>query len=227
MDMKLLCFFWFGCATAALAQQPDSVRVEYMTETAKPNSIGEPAHSRRFKALYRRFIRAQIKETTLIKVAGLPYGGEVGGHGYWGINSQIGVEQKLSPAWSVYVAVPVNYRSYSDYGDIAAIRGGVSTRWYYSMLKRMRLGRQADNFSSQYVGANVFFPVAVLSRRLPSPTATELSALEPAAWLSLNLGMQRRLGKYAFFDLSGGPLREMGGAGQVRFQLNFTFGFGL
>ena len=185
------------------------------------------------RVLYRRFIRAQIEEKTLVTIAGLPFYGDYSQSSYWGLTSQVGVEQKLTPSWSVLAAAITRYRSEVGYADRAYIRALLGTRWYYSMKRRMAQGKSANNFSSQYLAFETVLPVWSRATFRGDPNSRSVSYTpdpftapdRPAVFVGI--GMQRRLGRFGYFDLSGGFLNTFNPISATRLSINFTIGFGL
>ncbi len=109
----------------------------------------------------------------------------------------VGVETKLGKAVSIgadyYYSPPFeNGLIVNLGGDIAntSTRVGTTVRWYYDMKKRIAAGRSASNFSGNYVALE-----AVAFRIDNALRGRELVA---------KFGIQRRLLRYGYFDLSYG-----------------------
>lgn len=108
----------------------------------------------------------------------------------WPLQLQLGVERKLSNSVSLNVMVSTTLRAnekwFTDY-EIT-----LEPRWYYSMNRRIREGKQANNVSGNYI--------SLAFNRLE-----HLSQINYTAYgASLNWGMQRRLFDRGYFDLGFG-----------------------
>lgn len=192
--------------TLTAQAQTDSVRTTYAEEVDQRDISTQRSGSRFVKA-YRKFIREQFEETTLIKLGALPqWGYGKGDHGYVGFNSEIAVEQKLIPAVSVLTRLWTYYRNFGSYGRDVSVSGQLAGRWYYSISRRIREGKSANNFSNQYFMLQTNLPLYTAYTRLGDP----LVAQSPFAWSGLAWGSQRRLGKWGYADINiglGYPLR--------------------
>jgi hypothetical protein len=235
MNRYVLLLFCTGLTICfATAQTTDSIRVDYATDTAWVTTT-QPANSpRRVRVWYRRFIRAQHQELTLVKLTALPFfgGGAVSGS-YWGYNAHMGIERKLSPAFSVNVENLIYYQNFRRYADHVYMRAMVGGRWYYRMNQRIAQGLSANNLSSNYLSINALVPVwrqftLTSDATLRNPLAQSLlnAQPEPGALL-LTWGIQRRLGRYGYFDFSTGPYKSFKPGTSLNWSLNFTIGLGL
>ncbi|MBO0932829.1 hypothetical protein [Fibrella aquatilis] len=232
--MRPTLLLWLLASLTVYGQKADSVRVSYGTETVPTDSPNRQEPLRRARVLYRRFVRAQIEEKTLITVAGLPYFiGSSPSSSTWGFTSQVGVEQKLTPAWSVLAAAITRYRGESDFADRATIRALLGARWYYSMKRRMAAGKSANNFSSQYLAFEAGLPVWNGTTFRGDPSSRSVKSYpdpfttpdRPAVFVGI--GLQRRLGRFGYFDLSGGFARKLNTNSTTSLSVNFSIGFGL
>lgn len=104
------------------------------------------------------------------------------------------IEAKLAPMLSIQAAGTYYHTRQTSFN-----RGGYGTdiriepRWYYDMPGRIRSGKSANNLTGNYIGLegrNFWY-------------GSKLLKYESQA-LSLRFGMQRRLWRYGFFDLSYG-----------------------
>lgn len=233
MRTTTILLFWLLFSLTAHGQKLDSVQVSYGTETIQPDSANRQEPLRRARVLYRRFVRAQIEEKTLITIAGLPFGGGSSQSSFWGFTSQVGVEQKLTPFWSVLAAAITRYRNEADYADRAIVRALFGARWYYSMKRRMAQGKSANNFSSQYLAIETGLPIWSRTTFRGDPNGQSIKYTpdpfttpdRPAVFVGI--GLQRRLGRFGYFDLSGGFARALNTASATKLSINFTIGFGL
>ena len=155
--MKPLLFFVLLSATVN-AQLRDSVQIEYSQE---------PLDSTRLKleAAFRYITRATVEEKTLVKlgvISPLPsYFGGIGAYGSVGLFA--GVERKLLPSLSVQAAVTNRYSYYGKLVYVYSLELPLESRFYYSINRRIRKRKSANNFSNNYLGvslSNVLFAKA-------------------------------------------------------------------
>lgn len=221
--MRYLQAILLALLTVTAQAQTDSVRTEYVEETARNDTSAQRSGSR-FLKVYRQFIRAQVEETTLLKIGAIPeWGFNKNDRGYVGFTSEVGVEQKLIPAFSVLAAVRTHYRNFGTYGRDVTTNARVAGRWYYGINRRIREGKSANNFSNQYVMWQTNLPLYAGQSKLSDPT----TALTGYAWTGLALGAQRRLGRLGYTDVNFGmgyPLRALG---SVVLSGSVIIGFGL
>lgn len=182
------------------AQQIDSTRLLYSQEI---DSLPPKPENRLTKTVYRRFIRAQVEEKTLIKVGMLPTSAGFGADGYtiWGFKSEVGVERKLTPALSVLFAGRAQYRRInSSFPGTTVFNGVLAGRWYYNMPKRIRQRKSANNFSDQYLTLEINQLIR------PQTTSSTLIPVYPRSGplVRMAFGAQRRLGHLMYLDASIG-----------------------
>ncbi|AXE20060.1 hypothetical protein DR864_21055 [Runella rosea] len=195
------------------AQQKDSVRVEYAEESIEQSDFKK-------KEAFRYLTHANIEEKTLIKIGFLPTFGWSKGSGITGVGySELSIEHKLKPQWSVMGGINQIYRrnhSYS-YGYYAGLMLG--TRYYYSIKKRMELGKSANNFSNNYLQFQVEKPLYGYQHlqgiahgirkngeeyREPHGVPKITEGMPAFVRFRLGWGIQRRLGKWGYFDAGAG-----------------------
>ncbi|WP_138995035.1 hypothetical protein [Larkinella sp. C7] len=176
-----------------------------------------------------------------------------------GLNLEVLAEQKISPAFSVLVGLDYipQYSSYRQFvntkpgvglkvrsfGNQAKARFGV--RHYYMMARRIREGKTANNFSGNYVGLQVDRPVIYQYTRhdydsqtgtpYTDKTSIPLFRLNQPS-LELTWGMQRRLWRLGYIDVSAGPRMTFIGESSIpvvyekytsfSFQFNALIGIG-
>lgn len=206
--------------------QTDSVRTSYDEETTRNDTSAQRSGSR-FVRAYRKFIRAQVEETTLITIGALPrfgYAGYVGPA--YGVSTQVGIEQKLVPALSVLAVVRTNYARLGSFSEEVTMRGVLAGRWYYAQNRRMRAGLSANNFSNQYLTIQTSHPLLSRGRLL---TTGETYALKANDYVSLGYGVQRRLGRFGYMDWNIGPGYLLNNRTDFssRFTINVSFSVGL
>lgn len=222
-SLSLVCLVsWFVGASVVAHAQSDSVRTEYKTED-------EHISRSEIQRLFRYITRANIEETTLIKIGGLPNSvklsqsiNSIGG----GVNTDISIEQKIYPSISVLFGFDSQLsasRIFSDaraasnyeYRSLAISSSAkVSVRYYYSMARRIKEGKTASNLSGTYLAIQADRPVMgyFRGRRYDAVSGgfqTELSkqplwSLDSPSY-GLLWGFQQRLGKRGYVDLNVGP----------------------
>ncbi len=115
-------------------------------------------------------------------------------------------EVKLAPMLSIqgsgsfsrYFRVRYGLGSVSPGGHSVVMR--VEPRWYFDMPSRIRAGKSANNLTGNYIGLE-----GSTNKYWSSDHTTSESNS-----LGLRFGMQRRLWRYGFFDLSYGVLHQSG-----------------
>lgn len=192
--------FFAVLAYRVSAQQIDSTQLVYSQEI---DSLPAKPESRLARAVYRRFVRAQIEEKTLIKAGILPTSAGFGTDGYsvWGFKSEVAIERKLTPAFSVLFAGRTQYRRVSTSQNGSAIFNGVlAGRWYYNMPNRIRKGKSANNFSDQYITLELD---QLIWPQIPS-SAPIIVYPRSGPLVRAAFGAQRRLGRFIYLDASIG-----------------------
>ncbi|GAB2554129.1 hypothetical protein [Spirosoma aerophilum] len=224
-----LCFFLGHLINCAYGQS-DSVRTEYKTED---DTISRSEIQR----VVRYITRANIEEKTLLKFGVFPNSASYTQNGYVntiGFNTELSVEHKLSPSFSVLLGIDnqlsINYTPRNANSRLSASPGQilwlfnrgfytqsfakVAVRHYYGMARRIREGRSANNFSGAYIGVQVRRPVFSYTqarrRELTSGEyRTEKYASSPGDYhttsFGLQWGIQQRLGRRGYIDLNAGP----------------------
>jgi hypothetical protein len=222
-SLSLVCLVsWFVSASVVAQAQSDSVRTEYKTED-------EGISRSEIQRLFRYITRANVEETTLIKIGGLPNSvsfsqsiNSIGG----GINTDISIERKIYPSISVlfgfdsqlsasrlfagpHAASNYDYRSLSINSSAK-----VAIRYYYSMARRIKEGKTASNLSGTYLSFQADRPVLgyFRGRRYDAVSGgfqTELRkqplwSMDSPSYVLL-WGFQQRLGKRGYVDLNVGP----------------------
>ena len=201
----------------AFAQQ-DSVLVTYDEE---------PAESSNFllKEKYKYFTRATVEEKFMLKagLSGLGYGG------FYGLflEHAFAFEKKINVPFSVLA----QYRHGMNGWDNSHLGLDVGVRYYYSLPRRIRKGKSANNLSANYFsvqldntwsGGNTYVPRGQF--------ASVETWTRRSSHVSLLYGIQRRLGKHGYIDFNiGGAYQpnQWFGDNRRRFSLdaNFSIGF--
>lgn len=130
----------------------------------------------------------------------------------------LGIEHKLSPAFSLQLTYglsgtnrydslsPVEPFPYPDttfYFPVSTSLGihrfGLQSRWYYDMGQRIRAGLSANNFSGNYFGLELAYTTFG-----PGLSGEEARLASEQMTAGLRWGLQRRLFRYSFLDVSFG-----------------------
>lgn len=223
------------------AQTTDSIRTELTVEDHAVSA----SDTKRF---LRYITRADIEEKTLIKLGVWPATNNGTGASRpllgLGLNAETTIEQKLTPAISVYVGANYAYR-YVRYERVLfnqpvngvtnsidklreftlSTKAGV--RYYYAMAKKVREGKVANNFSGNYVAIQAeryltndvrrrWYDLVTGDSREGSTTGADAQPIISIFW-----GFQRRLGRLGYVDLSAGPSYRL--ADQQTIQTNSVF----
>lgn len=117
------------------------------------------------------------------------------------------VERKLSPGFSINAtyAYGFGYNSFLRFSTIGGVytnnlsrhEFAIEPRWYFGMKKRMEQGKGANNFSGNYIG------LELRHGRRQNAAEDNLPKTEFNA-ASLRFGLQRRVFKHGYFDISTG-----------------------
>ncbi|GAB2554136.1 hypothetical protein [Spirosoma aerophilum] len=229
---QLLSFLFVVCLSISYAfGQSDSVK-------ANPKKPTGTISRSEIQRVIRYITRANIEEKTLIKVGILPntasFTQESLSNG-GSIDMELSVERKLSPSFSVLFGFDnkfeiSQFRSglFNQSGSLSgqtpqwypdrsvtinsSVKLGV--RYYYSMARRIREGKSANNFSGTYITFQARRPVLdfsqVRNREYISGDYQVETRVPPLGTLNtpsfgLLWGIQQRLGRRGYIDLSAGP----------------------
>lgn len=117
------------------------------------------------------------------------------------------VERKLSPGFSINAtyAYGFGYNSFFRFSTIGGVYTNnlarheflIEPRWYFGMKKRIEQGKGANNFSGNYFG------LELRHGRRQNAAEDNLPTVEFNA-ASLRFGLQRRVFKHGYFDISTG-----------------------
>lgn len=111
----------------------------------------------------------------------------------------IGAEYKLSPAFSIgaYYGIRLGYQPATQFlekgGWLYSSSLAVEGRWYHNMKKRMNDGRGANNFGGGYLALEA----SILNNNPTTETWDDRR-------IALRYGLQQRLLRHGYFDLSVG-----------------------
>ncbi|HXA00790.1 MAG TPA: hypothetical protein VNW99_02315 [Cytophagaceae bacterium] len=195
-----LLIFIFSVPSMA---QNDSVKVEYSEENPEKSDF-------KIKEKYKYLRKNKVEEKSLFKIAVVDAN--------FGINNQVFVffdhhergrllayERKLSPSFSAivynvnYFGLGILHQTPLDSTKLFNTTG-IGARYYHSQRRRIAEGKTANNFSDNYFAFQVNnlliikynFPKAHYPKQLSLPT------------VDLLYGIQRRLGKFGYFDWNFG-----------------------
>lgn len=179
--------------TSAFCQTPDSVFITVGQDTGR-------LEQQRFVSPYDEVFGINEPTRWLFKwnaASFLPALGfnPVGNESISNEGLQIDAEYKISPAFSLNVSYGLGFRlrdglSFGDENTFYAHRFRVEPRWYFAMPKRIREGRGANNLSGNYFGLEL-----EQESRINDDTYRAAS---------VRFGIQRRLFRYGYFDMSYG-----------------------
>jgi hypothetical protein len=203
MKYLLLISLFLSTAFQAPAQTPDSISIHQETGTFEEPHFATP---------YEQVFQSRVPARWLLK-ADLtdlfPFAIDHPDQLVFQVrpNLKLSAEFKLSPSWSLNAtygfghAGPSNhlydqYRLLAD-GDIFSNYLAVEPRYYYHMAQGIKAGQNASNFSGNYLALQYAFEQ--LNTRFNS-----LTLRSSLSYALLRYGIQRRLFKYGFFDISWG-----------------------
>lgn len=193
---------------AAAQTAPDTTRVRYSEETVTaPDSSRNTALEQTYSAL----TRLQIEERVLWKIGLNNYTSDNNfdtGRRYYRYGLYLIYERKLRDDISVMAELSPDFTRYRRVEGLAfrhgfSVRSQVAGRYYYNLNQRIRKGKNASNFSANYLSValgNGF------GRSSHETTYYFYTFSKPfvRADLSVFYGLQRRLGQYGFVDFNVG-----------------------
>lgn len=189
----------------------------------------DTVYNSNFEKNYNYLIRAQEEETKIWKIFPVHSPGFGKSSGSWEINNSLsaGFEGKLSPSFSLYGEISLLARYLNNYQENEAHLLGkqanfrLSTRYYYNLKRRIRLGKSVNNFSANYFSLGL--------NRLEGLKKHE-GKTGQATYLFLKYGIQRRLGSTFLIDFNFGiryslqnPQHEV----ETKFEPSGNFGIGI
>lgn len=184
----------------------------------------EPADSSSFslKEKYKYFTRANVEETFMIKagLSGIGYGGFAGLF----LEHAFAAEKKLSVPFSVLAQYRIGMNGW-QHNHLGL---DVALRYYYSLPRRIRQGKSANNLSANYFsvqfdntwsGSGGRFVVSNQPAYFDQQTRRSSQVL-------LLYGIQRRLGRHGYVDFNlGGAYRPGRTYNRVGLNSNISIGF--
>ena len=203
-----LSLFSYTCLWA----QEDSVTVTYSEESADSSSFS-------LKEKYDYWTRATIEETSMFKV-GLTQLGFASNRGLL-LEHTFGYEQKLTKALSVLGQYRFGMFNWSN----AHMGADVAVRYYYSLPRRIRQGKSANNLSANYFSLQM--DNTWTGKESYGSTFREVGT-DYGNQFSLLYGIQRRLGKRGYLDVNIGPAyRSQYYSSRLRDRLSIDFNFAI
>jgi hypothetical protein len=195
------CLLTGSAGHAAAQTVPDTTHLNYSEELRVPPMANAP-------------LRVQQEQVSLWKLGlnnFLPYSTSFGPDSYYSrYGFHVAYERKLrDPAWSVLAEVSpalVRYRPESSTASRQnlSVRTQVAGRYYYNRERRLRQGRNANNFSANYVSVAVGTGLGKESHESPFFFYQNNDRQFLTADAALLYGLQRRLGRYGFVDANVG-----------------------
>lgn len=243
-------------ASSATAQRTDTLRTETTTEDARISAAEVKRFIRyitRADVEEKTLVKVGIWPTTDRSEFREFQQFQLGG------NFEVAVERKICPDLSILIGVegfaqyinyakrpvwpgpkPPNSPDYLSPLNIyeVNINPKIGLRYYYAKLAQIKSGKSANNFSGNYFSVQGSAPWLYSLKNHVSDiyTAKEKTISKKSSdfgyervRLLLAYGMQRRLGKYAYFDINAGPevlIKNYYDKLAVSFQLNAFIGFG-
>ncbi|MGB3778506.1 MAG: hypothetical protein WA960_09105 [Tunicatimonas sp.] len=209
----------FGLFTyLTAAAQQDSVSVTYAEEPAESSNFS-------LKEKYRYWTRASVEEKSMLKagLSGIGYGG------FYGLflEHAFALERKINVPFSVLA----QYRHGMTGWENSHLGLDVGVRWYYSLPRRIRQGKSANNLSANYFSVQLDNTWSGGHTYVPRGQFVSVETwTSRTSHVSLLYGIQRRLGKHGYVDFNvGGAYRPKQWSGDSRrrffFDSNFSIGF--
>ncbi|MDF7814439.1 hypothetical protein [Hymenobacter sp. YC55] len=198
-----------GTSPLVVAQTaPDTTRVRYSEETVTES---DSSRTSALAQTYSSLTRLQIEEQVLWKIGLNNYATDNNfdtGRRYYRYGVYLIYERKLRDDISIMAELSPDFTRYRRVGGLAfrhgfSVRSQVAGRYYYNLNQRIRKGKNASNFSANYLS------VAIgngFGRRSHESTYYFYTFSKPLvrADLSAFYGLQRRLGQYGFVDFNFG-----------------------
>jgi hypothetical protein len=208
-------------SAAAQTQPADTsrTRITYSEETV-PDSTGYAFEARLGRKL-RKLTRVQVEEQQLWKIDPFNWSGS-------GENGQLQesmfgphllYERKLRTSWSVLAELTPQLLRYREVYNGPLYHGlelqsQLAGRYYYNLNKRIRKGKSASNFSANYLSVALGTGYGRHGNGTPFTGGEQGHAVRASA--AVLYGLQRRVSRYGFIDVSAGiPLPLLPTAGPL------------
>lgn len=204
MKKTLLLFVFLGIGTSIFSQIPDTAFVTMRQDTG----AFEP---QQFSNHYDWVIGSKQAIRSLFKVNPIDVGPPVS-------LLNLSYERKISPAFSLQAGAGFGIQTGSDFNKVDtfsvigtdtffaypsysywSLHYSLEAKWYYNMARRIREGRSADNMTGNY------FALETSYANVRNQLKGEASGFGyDQALVALRYGLQRRLFRYGFVNISYG-----------------------
>jgi hypothetical protein len=255
-NMNILCFLAiFGLSVGLSHAQSDSIRTEYQTEDSK---FSADELKRFFRYITRANVEEKTLIKVGFWPGGdRGSSGDVY-RLRAGLNAETAVEHKVSPSFSVIGGLDGYWRYSLNRTPTGSLPTGINPdlvrtvvrlnslevhykagiRYYYAMARRIRQGKSANNFSGNYFSGMWSSPVRQYQTAylynwrdgslFRSTESYQLANRVDTGRMTLLYGVQRRLGRLGYVDVSAGPevFFRTNATPQVALQINALIGFG-
>jgi hypothetical protein len=224
----LICIFLFLISTNfKLYGQEDSVIIENSTEPIKNSDFKQKM---KYKYLDNNF----REEKTLLKIGITPIINMFDSYDltkfweYFDIN--LSFEKKINAVFSVHNDYGFRHDLYDAYGLKGHFYSDIGFRYYYSMNKRIKKSNGVANFHGNYFSIKIE-EWATFGNVIDVVEDNNLQSVRVGnndwrfnPYINLSWGMQRRIGKYGYVDVS--PYIKFNRT-NFEFGVNLFMGFGL
>lgn len=197
--------------------QQDSVTVTYDEEPAEMSNFS-------LKEKYKYWTRATVEEKSMLK-AGISSIGFASDRGLF-LEHSFAFEEKINVPFSVWAQFRLGMNGWQN----SQVGIDVAARYYYSLPRRIRRGKSANNFSANYFSIQIDNTwrdesTYIFQRQPPITDA----GVRRTSQFSLLYGIQRRLGKHGYVDYNIGvayrPKQWFGDdRNRLIFDSNFSIG---
>lgn len=182
---------------AAFGQKPDSVFISIAQDTGR---LEQQQFANPYDAVFGTYepTRWLFKLDVASLLPAFMYLPGDNGQNFDETGLRLDAEYKISPAFSLNASYWLRFSEASGLfrGDGVYFQGHqfrLEPRWYYNMPRRIREGRSANNLSGNYFGLE-------LTQHLRSNNSSFFNHRSAA----VRFGVQRRLFRYGYFDMSYG-----------------------
>jgi hypothetical protein len=221
-----ICIFLIS-ANLKLHGQEDSVIIENSTEPYKNSDL---KLKRKYKYLDNNF----REEKTLLKIGITPVSNMLYSYDlerFWeNFDINLSFEKKINTAFSVHNDYGFRHDPHDESGMKGRFYSDIGFRYYYSMNKRIKKANGVNNFHGNYFSLKLE-ELATYGNLIDvvESDSIQLIVVGNNDWrfkpyICLSWGMQRRIGKYGYVDVSPNIKFNRTNFG---FGVNLFIGFGL
>jgi hypothetical protein len=113
-----------------------------------------------------------------------------------------GFEQKLGTCWSSDSYVKLGYDMWENDEFFSNWEVSQQLKYFYTVNRRKKLGRKTNGFSGNYFSLNIYGG----EKHTPKPALHSGTIIDTKLFygVSLNYGLQRRIGNIGYFEASAG-----------------------